>query len=64
MQIVTVTIDDGGATEVKVEGVAGPSCKSLTEGIEKALGKVTSDQKTPEFHHKATQKAQAGAGGA
>lgn len=59
---ITVTIDLGGATEIAVKGHAGPGCKNLTAAIEKALGKVTSDRRTPEYHQTASQKQQAKAG--
>jgi hypothetical protein len=63
MAKLTINIADGGATEIKVEGHAGPGCKQLTEAIEKALGSTTSSTKTPEFHMagKQGQQAQAGA---
>lgn len=57
-----INIDLGGATEIKVVGHAGPGCKSLTANIEKALGKVTSDVKTPEYNQVAKQAQQAKAG--
>lgn len=47
---VTITVGVEGAVEVKVDGVAGPSCEALTKGIEKALGNVQSDKRTPEFY--------------
>lgn len=60
--VITITIADGGGTEIKVEGHAGPGCKQLTEAIEKALGTVTSDTKTHEFHQFAKQGQQTQAG--
>ncbi len=57
-----ITIDLGGQTEIKVEGVAGPGCSNLTKQIEAALGTVTSDKKTPEFHQQSKQTQQAKAG--
>jgi uncharacterized protein GlcG (DUF336 family) len=62
MPQITINIADGGATEIKVTGHAGPGCKQLTEAIEKALGTVTSDTKTAEFHQAAKQGQQAAAG--
>jgi len=62
MTNILIDIDLGGATEIKVQGCPGPSCKQLTEAIEKALGTVTSDVKTPEYHHAAKQGQQAQAG--
>ena len=62
MQRIIIDIADGGATQIKVEGCAGPGCQKLTEAIEQALGTVTSDQKTPEYHMAAKQSQQAQAG--
>ncbi len=38
------------SAEVKVEGVSGPSCESLAEPYEKALGKVTKAGETHEYY--------------
>lgn len=46
---IVIEIDEEGNPTIKVEGVAGISCKSLTKGLEKALGKVTEDKKTADF---------------
>ena len=46
---VIVTIGTDGKATIAVQGCVGPSCKSLTAALEKALGTVTSDEKTPEF---------------
>lgn len=54
--MIQVDIDQEGGVTVKVEGVAGKSCKELTADIEKALGKVVSDEKTAEFHQQAKQQ--------
>jgi hypothetical protein len=62
MQQVIVEIDEQGATEVKVTGVAGKGCQKLSEAIEKSLGSVVADQKTPEFFQQAKQGQQAKAG--
>lgn len=49
-QRIEVTLDEIGNAQVEVIGCAGPSCKSLTEGIEKALGKTVQDVNKPEIH--------------
>lgn len=49
---ITITIDAQGNVEVSVKGVKGQGCKALTREIEKALGKVTADKKTREYHEK------------
>lgn len=47
---VIVEIDEQGNSTVTVKGVAGVSCKSITEDLEKALGKVTEDKKTSDYY--------------
>lgn len=59
---IIIDVANGGKTEIRVEGCAGPSCVKLTEAIEKSLGVVTSDIKTPEYHRAAGQQNQAKAG--
>lgn len=54
-QQVIVTIGTDGKATVEVNGCRGPSCSNLTAAIEKALGTVTSDVKTPEFLQSAVQ---------
>jgi hypothetical protein len=47
---IVVTVASDGGTSLRVEGRAGSSCQSLTRDLERALGLVTRDQKTIEFH--------------
>lgn len=46
---ILVSISPSGEVEIKVNGVAGPSCTDLTKAIEQALGSVKTDRKTPEY---------------
>jgi hypothetical protein len=50
MTTVTVVIGEDGSATVGVGCVKGKKCVDLTKDIEKALGKVTEDQKTAEFY--------------
>lgn len=63
-QTVTVEITAQGQVTVQTSGFAGASCKQATAALEKALGTVTSDEKTAEFHQgaacKLPQQAKAG----
>jgi len=47
---IIIEIEDGGAVKITVEGCTGPSCKLLTDKIEKALGTVTEDRKTKDYY--------------
>lgn len=49
-QQITVEIDSTGATTVTTTGFAGAACKQATAALEKALGNVTRDERTPEFY--------------
>lgn len=49
---ITITIGVDGEPTIAVSGVSGQSCKSLTIALEKALGNVTSDEKTGEFYER------------
>lgn len=53
---VILTIDQNGQVEIEVKGVKGPSCKDLTAGVEKALGKVTSTRKTGDYFQAQTNQ--------
>lgn len=56
---VIIDIDADGNTVVRVSGVKGKSCTDLTKHIEAAIGKVTRDDKTPEFHQQAAASVRA-----
>lgn len=47
---IIIEITNTGETKVSVECGQGESCKTLTEGIEKALGKVVKDTPTPDMY--------------
>jgi hypothetical protein len=53
MESVEIIIDKAGKVTVEVNGCSGSGCKSLTEGIELALGAVTKDETKPEFFKQA-----------
>lgn len=53
-ETVTVTIVDGDV-KIATRGFKGKSCLMATAELEKALGKTTADQHTPEMRETATQ---------
>jgi hypothetical protein len=46
---ITFRIAKDGSTHLQVEGVSGPSCKTLTEGFERALGKIVRSERTDAY---------------
>lgn len=50
MKKITIQIDKNGNSEIYTSGFEGSSCKDATEGLEKKLGRKTSDLNTPEFY--------------
>lgn len=49
-QQVVIEITEQAEVKLTVNGVAGQSCKALTEDIEKAIGTTTTDEKTKEYY--------------
>lgn len=49
MPRITITISPTGQTVVATSGYRGKACHDATKQLEKALGTVQSDQKTPEY---------------
>lgn len=52
MPEITITFprDHRKPSKIAVDGIKGGSCESVTEPFEKALGKVTNREHTPEFY--------------
>lgn len=58
---IQVIIPEEGELFIKTRGFAGSSCRKATEGLEKALGRKTSDVATAEALQQPQQRtAQAG----
>lgn len=49
MKTIKVIVSPKGKTDVKVEGVMGPSCETLAKGLEEALGEVNDSGQTEEY---------------
>jgi alcohol dehydrogenase class IV len=62
MQTVNVIIDAEGNVKVDAQGVQGTGCQALTKAIEDSLGRVTADQKKPEYFQQQTNHARASTG--
>ena len=54
MSEIKITVDQLGSASVEGHGFSGKSCADATRDYERALGKVTSNTKKPEYF--ATQK--------
>jgi hypothetical protein len=49
-----VTISPKGAVTTKVEGICGTGCDAFAAGIERALGRTTSETKTDDYYAQET----------
>lgn len=47
---IVIDVDPKGGVKIQTKGYAGSGCQAATAALEKALGVVTSDQKTSEFY--------------
>lgn len=61
-QTITVNVSATGEVIVSVSGCAGPGCQKLTADLERALGRVSADRRTPEYHEQQQRTAQQGGG--
>lgn len=43
---------DGDTVTIETKGYKGADCVTATRALEAAIGKVTSDTKTPEYYHR------------
>jgi hypothetical protein len=50
-----IEITPEGEVRIKTHGLKGNDCLEETEGLEKALGKVASREKTSEFFQQSTK---------
>jgi hypothetical protein len=49
-RVIEVTVSPTGETTVQTKGYAGADCLQASKFLEQALGAVTTEQKTAEFH--------------
>jgi hypothetical protein len=63
MPRILITISPTGETIVETSGYRGKGCVEATKQLEKALGIVSSDRKTSEFHQAESVKQSAQAKG-
>ncbi len=57
MKRIRAIIKDG-KIKLKVEGVSGPGCTSMTKPFEKALGTTEKSEKTSEYYQSEQQNSQ------
>jgi len=51
-ETIIVNFDDNGDPIIEAKGIKGASCKDITKFLEKGLGVITSDNKTPEYYER------------
>lgn len=49
---IEVEVDPKGGIEIETKGFAGPECEKATAELERALGKTTKNERTPEFNRR------------
>lgn len=54
-KIIELTISPDGQVQLQTKGFGGPSCKEASGFLEKALGQISMEQVTAEFHADRTQ---------
>lgn len=50
MQTIEIEIGPEGSSKVRTYGYSGTACRSASQFLEQALGKVSHEVMTPEFH--------------
>jgi len=57
-QVIEIIISTDGRTTIQTKGFAGPSCRDATRLLEQALGQVSEERLTPEFHNARSSQEQ------
>jgi len=60
---IEIIVETNGSTRVQTRGFTGSACLEVSRFIEEALGKRTSEQKTPEFFQVADERQRLREGG-
>ncbi len=60
---IEITVTPDGQTRVETKGFSGAGCREASRFIEEALGKRTSERKTPEFFQVADERQRLQEGG-
>ena len=50
MKTIEITVAPDGQSKVETKGFAGPECREASKFVEQALGQVTAEALTGEFH--------------
>ncbi|MBL8797387.1 MAG: DUF2997 domain-containing protein [Planctomycetia bacterium] len=58
MQTIEVLISPIGETVVQTRGYTGTDCLQASKWLERALGQVTAEEKTPEYYQSPTTQQQ------
>ncbi|MBX7165138.1 MAG: DUF2997 domain-containing protein [Pirellulales bacterium] len=54
-RVIEILVSPEGQTQLQTRGIAGPSCQEASRFLETALGQVTAEQRTAEYHLPATR---------
>jgi len=47
---IEIVVSPDGETKITTSGYTGASCQNATKALERALGQVTSEERTPDFY--------------
>ena len=57
MKTIEITVGPGGSTRVATHGFSGPTCRDASRFLELALGKITAETLTAEYHQAETARS-------
>ena len=56
MSCIEIVVDPAGQTRVQTTGFTGEACRAASRFLEQALGCISHEQLTPEFHYVETNQ--------
>ena len=57
MKTIEITVGTDGSTRVATHGFTGPACREASRFLEQALGKITAETLTAEYHQAETAQS-------
>lgn len=57
MKSIEIIVAPDGNVRLETRGFQGAGCRTASQFLERALGRTTADEVTPEFHQQAVEQA-------